>query len=200
MKTLSFSSLCKRAVAFFALIAGLCVSIHAETRWTKSMFYSSRTVVSSTDELVPGTMAPMFLMARFEDHHFHFAIRTYLGAPLPTPLQITYTIYGGDNPYYTGTTTVNEATYVEELEGNVFNGPTGMWTKLELVQGAVIPYYSITAITVTYHLIAEDGPLYSMYFDNAPLWIDSSLYETLERSGLKDPAQTLIIRKYVTYV
>ena len=195
MKTLSFPSLCKRAVALFVLMAGLCVSIHAETRWTKSMFVEK----PMTPEMVPGAMAPMTAMAKNESGIFYFAIRTYLGAPLPNPIKVTFTIYGFNNvPYYSGTAVMHETIEYPNLGYNMLSGTSGQWIRLDHVNGAVVPYYSVDRVFVRLLLIGPNAGDYSTYFFNAPFYCASSVSEMLESCGLKDPSHTLGTFRSVT--
>ncbi len=187
MKTLSFPSLCKRAVAVLVLAAGLCVAAKAETSpWTTS-YFERKLSVSDNDEWRPSTMAPMFLMGDYMYHDIFVAIRAYSPAYLGKPLHIT--VYLGPG---TGAFTLRgdiDVAGVEEKNGESWlrdqNGI--VWIRLQPIPGKIVEKNSIYVATVEFRVSGTNNQEDLDYYKNTMFCLDPSLEEALVEAELLSP-------------
>ena len=192
MKTLSFSSLCKRTVALFVLAASLCVSVHAETSpWTTSYFETQRTDASNSDiEMPPCCMAPMRVMGKFENGYIYMGIRTYYDAILPCPVKVTFS-YGPTPSVKYGEAQI---TYIDLTETQTendryayFNGTGGQWARLNPT-GIQVQYYSVKYVTVLFEPLDR---AWKYYFPSYLLSPDSTLRIAFETCSMVEPGAQL---------
>lgn len=203
MKTLSFPSLCKRAVALLVLAAGLCASVHAETRWTKSMFQETQQVpekaIAVSQNTNPTSFPPLFLMGKFENGSLYLCLRTYdLNAYMPRPLSLSFILYGGPGwmtPYIQAETGYVTISMQPTIYGQ--SPCLGGWIKMDQVL-APIEYYSIGRVSVTLHVHLDVPGEYLDYYNTTYLNIEPSFIEALEQCSLKDPETNIISGLFVT--
>ena len=190
MKTLSFSSLCKRAVALLVLAAGLCASAKAETSsWTASYF--ERNTLSQQVNIDPAKLIPpIWVEGKLENGWIYFKLCTYSGTTLVCPLEITISlgkVYSQDYFYVKKFTVVD---FIDTDNGRCLYSTTdGEWIRLNPT-GIPVPYYGVSSVVISIKAITPD-PEVIEGLKSGYIWLNPSVRETLETASLLESGASL---------
>lgn len=184
MKRLSFFSVRRLLVGVFMAFTTICYASAEAEQWTTSYF--ERAMANSMNDVVPTVMAPMKIIAKFQDGYIWFAIRTYYDAILPCAVQVHYMYGAGYSSVYSTKTAIYHALreVVDTDRYAILEGTGGNWIKMSPTTSEQMGYYSVTLVSVSLKVLNED---YKDFFYNGAFLYDSSVREAFESCSLVAP-------------
>lgn len=190
MKNALTSSVRKVLLGVFMAFAAVCYTSAETSMWTTSYFEKELAKSTTSSNTIPAYMAPMRIIAKFQDGCIWFAIRTYYDAVIPCPVQVSYMYGSGYSLIYSNKT----ATYhtlreiVDTDRYAILEGTGGNWVKMLPTTSEQLQYYSVSLVSVSMKVLNPD---YVDFFENGSFTFDSSVREAFETCSLVAPGGNL---------